>query len=223
MAHIARRKNKDGTSSWVSQVRANGFLAKRAASRPKLEAELWSSQTEARAHKRILRCQQDDARRVDRRSQTRSVSSSSDSRQATLEELCPSRYGVSCYFQIPLKFYNAPQASACCVSLFGICDFRLGGSPSACLFPASRCRVLAKQSGTDRSSCNLGHCQCIPAGVHPRSLVLAECLGPRWPKGFIDHPCRSHLHNGPDSLPDVSCCRCVRRCASRHGWTVCAR
>jgi hypothetical protein len=54
MAHLARRKNKDGTTSWVAQVRVNGYPSQTRSFRTRLEAELWSSQTEARAHKRTL-------------------------------------------------------------------------------------------------------------------------------------------------------------------------
>ena len=54
MAHLERRKNKDGSTSWVAQVRVNGYPSQTRSFPTRLEAELWSSQTEAKAQKRTL-------------------------------------------------------------------------------------------------------------------------------------------------------------------------
>jgi hypothetical protein len=54
MAHLERRRNKDGSTSWVAQVRVNGYPSQTRSFPTRLEAELWSSQTEAKARKRTL-------------------------------------------------------------------------------------------------------------------------------------------------------------------------
>ena len=54
MASITKRKNSDGTRSWVAQVRVSGYPGQTRSFRTRLEAEVWSSQTEAKAQKRTL-------------------------------------------------------------------------------------------------------------------------------------------------------------------------
>lgn len=54
MAHLERRKNKDGSTSWVAQVRINGYPSQTRSFPTRLEADLWSSQTEAKARRRML-------------------------------------------------------------------------------------------------------------------------------------------------------------------------
>jgi len=54
MASIKRKSNKDGTASWIAQVRRRGYPSMTRSFRTKLEAELWASNTESAAMGRTL-------------------------------------------------------------------------------------------------------------------------------------------------------------------------